>query len=203
MSKDSKDYGKDSKGYDKDYGIFKLKPGEISLHPLSMNHIENNTKDNICLTKFKINKNNKKVTDIKYNYNCVYNLDNYSKIMYIPPVGISYNDLLILYDIDDIDSLLRWINHNDKHNIYTMSRVINSWIKQNFNLVNKYPDILIKIIKILYNDDELEKFDEKLFVKEWLKKNKDIFYLNFIDDLNNNIKKIDIRKNKYKKNKKI
>lgn len=199
MSKDSKDYGKNSK----DYSIFKLKPGEISLHPLSMNHIENNTNDNICLTKFKINKNNKKVTDIKYNYNCVYNLDNYSKIMYIPPVGISYNDLLILYDIDDIDSLIRWINHNDKQNIYTISRVINSWIKQNFNLVNKYPDILIKIIKILYSDDELEKFDEKLFVKEWLKKNKDIFYLNFIDDLNNNIKKIDIRKNKYKKNKKI
>jgi hypothetical protein len=81
----------------KDEIIFKLKPGELSIHPLSMNHIENKTKDNICLTKFKINKNTKKITEMNYNYKCVYNLDNYNKMMYIPPVGITYTDLLNLF----------------------------------------------------------------------------------------------------------
>jgi hypothetical protein len=183
----------------KDEIIFKLKPGELSIHPLSMNHIENKTKDNICLTKFKINKNTKKITEMNYNYKCVYNLDNYNKMMYIPPVGITYTDLLNLYDIDldNIDSLTRWINDNNK-NIYTLSRVINCWIKQNFDLIKKHPESLIKIIKKLHKDDDLKHFDEKLFVKEWIKNTKDIFYIDFVNDLNNNIKKINIRKNKKK-----
>jgi hypothetical protein len=180
----------------KDDFLLKLKPGDKSIHPMSMNFIENDTKNNICLTKFKIN--NKNITDLKYNYNCVYNLDNYNKIMYIPPIGINYTDLLTLYniDFDNIDDLIRWVNNNNK-NIFTVSRVINSWIKHNFNLIKKHTKSLVKIINILYDSTKLKNVDEDLFVKEWIKKNNNIFYLNFIDDLNYHIKK-----NKYNKNKK-
>ena len=186
-----------------DDSIIMLKPNDEMYHPISLHKIVNSTKSNVCLTKFKINKKGD-MQDYQYNYKCTYNLDNYNKFMYIPPAGISYSDILKLYNIDsnNIDDLIKWINDNQEGhsnlNQYTINRVINCWIKQNYDLLKSHNKTLIKLNKYLYNEDVLNNIDFEKFINKWIKNNKDIFYLNYVDDLNNYIKNYDSKK-KYKK----
>ena len=179
--------------------IYNLKPKQEIFHPVSLHKIINTTKSDICLTKFKINdKEPNKISEFKYNYKCVYNLDNYNKYMHIPPIGISYTDILTLYNINDIDSLIEWMKSNDGINSYTLKRVINCWIKNNLNLIKKHNKILNKINNNLFNKYELEKIDFNKFVSLWLKKNDDIFNLNYVDDIKIYIKNL-IKTKKYSK----
>ena len=179
--------------------IYNLKPKHEIFHPISLHQINNTSKSDMCLTKFKINdKDPNKISEFKYNYKCVYNLDNYNKYMYIPPIGISYTDILTLYNISDIDSLIEWMTFNDDKNNYTIKRVVNCWIKHNLSLIKKHNKILNKINNTLFNKYELEKIDSDKFIKSWLGKNDNIFYLNYVNDLKTHIKNYEDKK-KYKK----
>ena len=181
--------------------IYNLKPNQEKFHPISLHKIINPSNTDMCLTKFKVdNKDPNKISEFKYNYKCVYNLKNYNKYMYIPPIGISYSDILILYNIEDIDTLLDWMKSNNKNN-YTVNRVINCWIKHNFDLVKKHNKILEKINKILFNDYELDKINSNQIISKWLKNIDNIFYLDYINDIKMYIEKYENKK-KYNKNKK-
>ena len=114
--------------------IINMKPNTQMLHPISAVWMKNDETKPLCLTKFKITDDDN-VADYTYKeYKCSSNLNNYNKYMYVPPVGITSAELLKIYDITEnsIDSLNNWITNNN-NNYYTVNRILNSWIKNNFD----------------------------------------------------------------------
>ena len=183
--------------------IINLKPNSQILHPLSTAWIDNNTQNTMCLTKFKIT-DNKNISTYK-NYKCINNLDNYNKYMYVPPVGISSQDIIKIYEIENQDSLYTWIikkiKNDQKPNYFTINRVLNAWIKNNLDTLKSYNNILEKIylelLLIYLDNDIINKINDndsyeskninkdiKNYIDYWFdKKNPDEFDFDLLNDM--------------------
>jgi hypothetical protein len=138
----------------------------------------------LCLSKYYLDKN--KITS--YNINC--QPDN-KKYIYTPPIGILSEDLLKIYQIESIDSLNDWIDDNIGSNILTINRIINAWIKVNYNTLkhnnNVLETIYIKLFHkyILVTDTNIINIQKetKDYIDYWINKhNKNEFDLNLFDD---------------------
>jgi hypothetical protein len=125
-------------------------------------------------------------------YKCKNNVNNYKKNLYIPVIGLESIDLLNMYSIQSIDSLHDFIEENlQKINYYTLNRIINSWIRVNFETLQNYNNYLEKILfkliefdkKYTYNETNIKK-EIKSFIDYWINKHSvDEFYLNLLKDL--------------------
>jgi len=178
--------------------IIKLDPNNSILHPLSLNNVISKKYDNICLTKYNYDNINNEFTIVNNDksYDCVYDSSNYKKYLYIPPVGITSEVLLKIYNIESIDSLDEWINDNiDDYNIITINRILNSWIINNINILKKHNLYLSTIYnKIIYkyNDNNiLHKLnnyiidldvDTPYFINNWINKYTNKFNSNLLED---------------------
>ena len=122
--------------------------------------------------------------------------------MYLPPIGFSSSDILQIYNIESIDSLDKWIQENiENKNYITINRVLNCWIKNNFDTLKNYNNFLEKIYnKLLYqyflksktqkiNETETNK-EIKNFIDYWINKyNGSEFNLDLLEELLNYYKK--------------
>ena len=126
--------------------IYNLKSNSSILHPLTLNKITT-VDDQTCLTKYNY-KNN--VINTLDKYKCNYNLNKYQEYMYIPPIGLSANDILNIYDITTIDTLYAWVeNNNDKYILTTIDRILFCWIIININILSSHIKYLSKIILLI------------------------------------------------------
>jgi hypothetical protein len=171
-----------------------LSPKTSGFHPINLEWINNtDTVNPLCLTKFQMDKKNN--LNIFNNYKCKNNLNDYKKNLYIPIVGLESSDLLNVYSIDSIDSLYEWINENlDKLLLPTINRILNCWIRVNYETLKNYNNYLEKIYfkifvfifkdKIIQDETTIKK-DIKNFIDYWINKNSvDEFNLNLLNDLN-------------------
>ena len=173
------------------------------LHPLTCTWINNRTDRGICLTKYDYYDHN---FSILKNTKCSNKIDInvYADYLYIPPVGISSDIILKIYNISSSDSLLDFLEEN-KYNIIICNRILNCWIINNIKILKKHNIILIDIyLKILenYNDTDINKIlkstsfniHKKLsnFIIEWCNKNLyiDKFKIDLLNDFIIYIKKI-------------
>lgn len=152
------------------------------IHPITLNWIDNTKSVNpICLTKPSIEKEG--ITLYK-EYRCINKNSNYKSYLYTPPIGITSNDLLKIYDVDSIEKLQLYINDNiDNQNIFTINRIVNSWIRVNFDTIKIYNNFLEKIYKKMLekylNSDNYKKYITSLnldkeikdFIDYWFDKN--------------------------------
>lgn len=179
--------------------ISNLPPGNIKLHPTLLNLLKTSsqTKTPLCITKPHI-KNNKMVL-LKSNYICNDTTNNtYKKHMFIPPIGLSTEDLLKVYDIESIDSLDTYIESNHIENILSLNRIVNCWVRNNFDDLKISNNYLEKICKKLlekyagtkkYNlmikNINIDK-EVKDYIDYWIeKRNVTDFNLNLLDDMVN------------------
>lgn len=173
--------------------IVELEPKTSVLHPTALLWVQNvNTTNPLCITKFQMD--NKKNLTILNEYKCKNNLNNYKKNLYIPPIGLNSNDLLTIYSIESIDSLYEWISDNLQKTKYTtVNRILNCWIRVNFDTLKNYNNYLEKICsKILEfsskdkfkdNEDKIRK-EVKDFIDYWINKHSaNEFNFNLIEDL--------------------
>jgi len=181
--------------------IINLKPNEYLLHPTTLTWIQNtNTTNPICLTKFQMDKKNN--LNFFNEHKCKSNINNYKKNLYIPPLGLESDDLLNIYSIESIDSLYSWVSENlQKSNYLTINRVLNCWIRVNFDTLKNYNNYLekiyVKIIAFNFKTDNIYKENEKLINKEigsfvdyWVDKHSnDEFNLNLLENLNHHLEK--------------
>lgn len=170
--------------------INELQPKSFQYHPINLTHIDTrNINYPICLTKYKIDENKK----IKYldKYKCSNNNNNYKKFMLVPPIGITSEDLLNLYDIVSIDSLNNWIELSiETLKITTVNRVLNCWIRVNFDTLKNYNNILENIYNNLLPRTINKKIIDKINSKKGLEKEtKDFidYWVNKVDPNNFNI----------------
>jgi hypothetical protein len=179
--------------YFKSKEIVTLPPKTIAFHPINLERI-NSGINSICLTKFQIDKNNN--LNISNTYKCNNNLNNnVKKYLYVPVIGLESIDLLKIYSIYSIESLYEWINnHLDKLNLKTINRIINCWIRVNFDTLKNYNNYLEKIYlkitafgsnkKASENETNIKK-EIKDFIDYWINKHSvDEFNFNLLEDLN-------------------
>lgn len=181
--------------------IVNLQPNEYLLHPATLTWTKNtNTTNPICLTKFQIDKKNN--LNFFNEYKCKSNINNYNKNLYIPPIGLESSDLLNIYSIESIDSLYSWFLENfKKTNYLTINRVLNSWIRVNFETLKNYNNYLEKIYSkvteynfkddknYINNQTDINK-EIGSFIDYWIgKHSSNEFDLNLLENLNHHLKK--------------
>ena len=153
------------------------------------------------------------------NKRIINNYDNYKKFInihdnkednnYIPPIFISSNNILEIYNILNIEDLELFIKNNiDNIEFLTFQRVFNSWLIVNFKQLKKYINYLVYIFifilnhfyqKIKGNNNELfnnKKLNSelKIIIKLWIKnKKQNDFFFNFWHEIKNELLKKNIQ----------
>jgi hypothetical protein len=112
--------------------------------------------------------------------------------MYIPPVTINSETLLNLYNMNNIDDIINYIDNNiDNNKLRQIIRLLKCWIRINLNNLQLYihiiENIYIKILCKYFNikkDLDLEN-NIKDYIKYWIKKNNNntVFNLDLFYDL--------------------
>lgn len=193
--------------------IANINPDNQTLHPISSQWINTkNLVNPICLTKFQILNNETKIIST---YKCKNDPNNYKSFLFLPPIGLSSDDIIKIYDLESIDRLYNWINENldiesssssGNINYFTIVRVVNCWIRVNFETLKNYHNFLVKIViklfKFNFGDNfNIPEIDKEIrdYVDYWMNKNSGTeFRLNLIDDFYNYlIKKFKLKSNIY------
>ena len=124
-----------------DKEIISVKANSKLLHPLTCNWVDTTIdKIDLCLTKYNYENNN--FNFVKYNKICKTN-SKYKDFLFVPPVGITSDIILKLYDINSIDSLDYWLNDNlETNNIFTINRILNCWITNNLIILKNHNKLI-------------------------------------------------------------
>ena len=167
----------------------KIEPDEVFLNPLTLKIEINEKNEPIYLTSFHFNKENKL---INYEKETPKNYINDDKFMLTPPLLIHSNELLKINNIYDINNLIEFIDYNIQTKLFdSLNRIINCWIRENFNELVKNNKILIPLYLKLFRkfnsfkvDDKIINKDIELFMIRWFKiKNPIEFEINLGMDL--------------------
>jgi len=186
----------------KNVEITQISANTQKMHPITLNWIDNTKSTNpICITKPSFDKEG--VTLYK-DYKCTNQTSKYNSYLFTPPIGITSENLIKIYDVESIENLQSFIQDNiTKINILTLNRIINSWIRINFDTIKVYNNFLEKIYKKIleqyYSFKNFEELNKKLnldkeikdFIDYWFTKNNNIdFKFNLLIELQNYLEKI-------------
>lgn len=172
---------------------FDIKKNEQFLNPNTLEIVKNNG-DVYYPTKYYIQEDNIMNVIKKKNSETISN-ELTNKYMLYPYTIISYDQLLNIYNINTYDDLVMIVENyiNDNKSFISINRIINIWIRNNFDdLKNKY-NILIKLYISLfekyYSNKKISEDRIKDIIKEWFKKNKSSnFDLNLGKEIIKNLK---------------
>ena len=166
---------------------------EKQILPISLDIVKTNN----CFSKLNY-KNNK----FSY-FNNTCNNENFKKYIYTPPITISTELILNIYNINTINDLLTFIDDNiDNLNYLKINRILNSWITMNFETlkINKliFDKIYIKIMETYFGTNMYagDEFKQKVYkyIDYWITANNpNQFNIDLLGDIlkyiyNNNIK---------------
>lgn len=165
--------------------------GDSLLDPNKLSYFYNDHENNVCLTKFYLKNNLIKNSSQQCSDKSINEI---IKLLSIPSLIIHYDTILEVYNIKSINDLISFIDESIKDNLtFTfINRVINSWIRQNFDDLKQFNKILIKINYIIFNFFfkiliiSKEKFykDTSKFISYWIENNNiNNFNLNLIEEL--------------------
>jgi hypothetical protein len=168
--------------------FIELKPEQFDLNPITLEYILNESHKKVYFTKYTFDKDkNLKITSL--NKDEAINNDN---IMLVPSLLISTNNFLKIYDIENITELVNYIDKNlNLKSFNSLNRIINCWIRDNFDSLKKNNKILSSIYfklftKFLNYDIEEKNFikDSLSYINKWFKiNNSKNFNLNLANDL--------------------
>jgi hypothetical protein len=113
--------------------------------------------------------------------------------MYIPPITINAETILNIYNINNIDDFVNYINNNLEYeniNFYKINRILKAWVRVNFDNLELYLNIIENLyLKILYKNFDIEQNLDlekniKDYIKYWIKKNNNnMFKLDLLNDI--------------------
>ena len=161
---------------------------EVFLHPITLTLQKNKIDDPVCPTQLYY-KNDKLYYSDKVKSTHLDTKD-IQKFMALPYLNLNIDQILSIYKIDTIDSLIKWINIKiiEKKPYKYVNRIINIWIKSNYNDLHNNNLILSSVYEIINNkywsNIMIDNLNE--YIDKWFKTTKyDDFYFNLGDDLYN------------------
>lgn len=167
--------------------IIILPKNSQTLHPLTCNWISNkssNDPKNIKVNITKIKYENKKFSIFDFNKcnSLIKSNEKYKSYLYIPPLGINSLIILDLYNIYTIEDLEKLTIENIReHNIFTISRLVNAWIINNYSIVKKHNKIFIDIVYSLimrFPHSFIKKLSTKIDLMKQTKKFINEYFIN-------------------------
>ena len=162
--------------------IMVIKPGETKLNPLTLTIEKNESNDKLVyFTKFHIFNNTLQNISLDKSKK----LNNTNKYMVLPPILLPSTDFLLIHNIINVDDLYNYINDNLEFNDYEYNnRIINCFIRDNFNNLVKNNKILVDLYSKLLNINSNNKKSVEKFINNWFKNNNSTsFFLNLGHDL--------------------
>ena len=151
-----------------------VETNNFTFHPITLNLIKNNQPNKICSSELHFING-----DIKYTKSCSsdnkISSNDIQKFMALPYLNLSSEQMLSIYNIDTIDNMINWIKDKiqDDMPFQYVNRIINIWIKYNYNDFVKKNSTLVNLYNILnskYWFLELSNLDK--YIVRWFK-NKD------------------------------
>ena len=165
-----------------------INSGEYYLHPITLSLSKNNsTTKKYCPSEFHYDKDGP--TYSKQCHKTTINSLDIQKFMALPYLNLNIEQMLDIYKINGIESLILWVDNmiSEKLPFQYINRIINIWIKSNFDMLIKNNNIMIDIyIKINKNywKQEFIIEDVNKYIKKWFKnKNYDDFSLDLGNDI--------------------
>ena len=161
-----------------------VKPDEYYIHPITLALGKNKNNIDICASDIYYDKNSKG----EYKTKSITKPDrqlserDIQTFMALPYLRLDPNQVLHIYNINNVDDIVNFTTNsiNEKKEYETINRIINIWIRENIDDLQKTAEshnVLEKIYKILgkyFNKD----FDLKK-ISKWIEKiNYDDFNLN-------------------------
>ena len=176
-----------------------ISPGKRNFSYANGQFYDNKSNKSIC-TGFYYDKDSKWV-GAKYVNNCPKkSIKELVKYMEVPFVNLSLDSLLNFYKVENMEDLTnlveRYINRKEPEK--NILRVVNTWMIDNSSDLSRLNTQMISIFwnikQAFWNDINLdekkfEKTVKKYFLK-WNKTRKEVFYLDFPEDLYNHLKTI-------------
>lgn len=154
---------------------------DFFLHPITLELVLNTGSKKICPTELHY-VNNKPYTLKPANIEDIKLSDrDIQSYMTIPYLNLNMEQMLSIYKIDSIDSMMEWLDNNINSPLETVNRILMVWIRFNFEDLKNNNRILINIYKKIGNkyykkDINTEEIEKK--INSWFKKTTpDIFYL--------------------------
>jgi len=157
---------------------------EQYLHPIYLYILKNTGSNNkICPSenydKSKICTPNDKISEIQ--------VQNY---MALPYINLSTDKIIKIYDVENIDNLTSWFYNNLKKKVsfQFINRLLNIWIKNNYEIVkdfnNIFHDFYLKLLEKYYPEKKYIKNKIGDFINKWLEtKNLNDFVFDLGNDL--------------------
>jgi len=163
-----------------------LKKGAAGIHPLTLEITD--AGENMIATQFFITNNSLSNYAPENNKNIIKSRNDEDNMQY-PDLSLPFTDYLNIYNIDNYDELIISLKNMIDKEVpeATIFRIINLYVRIEFNELKKINNSLIKIFKIIFKNKKIED-DEfiKTFLKKWFDKNdKDNFILNICLDFKN------------------
>jgi hypothetical protein len=170
-----------------------VKPDELYLHPITLKLYKNKSKNKLyCPSEFHYDMDGPTYASLCSKNDLIRGDENSSldikKFMALPYLNLSVQQMLNIYKINEIDSLISWVDKMIKEDepYVHVNRIICIWIKFNFNDMKENNDILIPLYKKISNKYWNNIDIDKHFIKKWFKTKKyDDFSFNLGLDLYN------------------
>jgi hypothetical protein len=166
-----------------------IKNGDFSIHPITLEIGQNVDKFDSVATQFFIGENGKFIINAQKTTKNLIKSRNDKENMESPDLSLPMTDYLNIYNIDSYDELITSLKNMINKNVLeeTIFRIVNIYVRIEFNELKKINNTLIKIFKIIFKNKKVEddEFINK-FLKNWFEKNnKDDFRLNICNDFKN------------------
>lgn len=168
-----------------------VKKDDSFLHPITLTTFKNKNNDNMCPTDLYLSKNQAFISKVCSKNEIINNKD-IVNFMALPYINLDIKIILNIYKVDTIDKLEEWFENSlESKSFEYINRILNIWIKYNFNTVKNYYQIFeefyIKINNKFWGKKNKEQIKNiKKYIEKWFKiKKSDDF--NF--DLGNDLKK--------------
>lgn len=166
------------------------KKGERILHPLTL-LVSQIKEDNKCGINYKYDKKDN-VWDKTCEENESITDNELVKFMALPYLNLGPEQLIKMYDVEDIEKLKKWIDNSIKKEMYyeSINRILNAWIRSNYVILlknnNFLEDIYLKISDKYWKNIVAKKNNIGKFINSWfMKKKYNDFKLNLGNDLKN------------------
>jgi hypothetical protein len=161
---------------------------EVFLHPITLELVLNKSSNKICPTELHYS-NGKPYTyaPISKTNNKEFKDRDLQQFMSVPYLNLSMEQMLNIYNITSIDTMMKWIDNNMNKPLQTINRILMVWIRFNFEELKENNRILINIYKKLskkYKLNSIKDEDLEDQIKYWFKNNiSDNFHLNLTEYL--------------------